>query len=159
VPSVVLEEVDRVLREKFQVPPAVLSLARQVLESQTIVPRPATLLPVPVRGPDDAWVLASAVTGGADLLVTADAGLLSAAAASPIPPEDGHDPVGGVTSRARSRSWLGPPAGLVDQTAQGGGGAVRPVCQPRPVARQQGMPTGRGDLDQVLRGEPPPVRR
>jgi putative PIN family toxin of toxin-antitoxin system len=85
VPSIVLEEVDRVLREKLQVPPAVLAVVRQVLESQTIVPRPAALLPVSVRDPDDAWVLASAVAGGADLLVTGDADLLSVAAASPIP--------------------------------------------------------------------------
>jgi len=85
VPSVVLEEVDRVLREKLQLPPPVLTLARQVLESQTIVPRPAALLPVPVRDPDDAWVLASAIAGGADLLVSGDADLLSAAPQSPIP--------------------------------------------------------------------------
>jgi uncharacterized protein len=85
VPNVVLDEVDRVLREKFQVPPPVLALARQVLESQTIVPRPAALLAVPVRDPDDAWVLASAVAGGADLLVTGDSDLLSVAPQSPIP--------------------------------------------------------------------------
>jgi putative PIN family toxin of toxin-antitoxin system len=85
VPRVVLDEVDRVLRDKFQLPPPVLALARQVLESQTIVPRPAAILPVSVRDPDDAWVLASAVAGGADLLVTGDADLLSAAPQSPIP--------------------------------------------------------------------------
>jgi putative PIN family toxin of toxin-antitoxin system len=85
VPSVVLDEVDRVLREKFQVPPPALTLARQVLESQTIVPRPAALLAVTVRDPDDAWVLASAVAGGADLLVTGDSDLLSVAPLSPIP--------------------------------------------------------------------------
>ena len=85
VPSIVLDEVDRVLRQKFQVPPPVLALARQVLESQTVVPRPAALLAVSIRDPDDAWVLTSAVAGGADLLVTGDADLLSVRAASPIP--------------------------------------------------------------------------
>jgi putative PIN family toxin of toxin-antitoxin system len=85
VPRVVLDEVDRVLREKLQLPPPVLALARQVLESQTIVPRPAALLDVTVRDPDDAWVLASAVAAGADLLVTGDADLLSVAPRSPIP--------------------------------------------------------------------------
>jgi putative PIN family toxin of toxin-antitoxin system len=85
VPAVVLEEVERVLREKFQVAPSVLALARQVLESQTVVPRPATVLPVAVRDPADAWVLASAVAGGADLLVTGDDDLLSIAAQAPLP--------------------------------------------------------------------------
>jgi len=85
VPQVVLDEVERVLREKLRVPPAVLAPARQVLESQTIVARPAALLPTPVRDPDDAWVLASAVAGGADLLVTGDADLLGVASQSPIP--------------------------------------------------------------------------
>ncbi|HEY7683203.1 MAG TPA: hypothetical protein VH879_11215 [Gemmatimonadales bacterium] len=67
------------MREKLQLPPPVLALARQVLESQTMVPPPAALLPVPVRAPDDAWVLASAVARGADLLVTGPTDLLSSA--------------------------------------------------------------------------------
>ncbi|MBL8979419.1 MAG: putative toxin-antitoxin system toxin component, PIN family [Gemmatimonadetes bacterium] len=85
VPTVVLEEVERVLRDKFRAAPPALSLARQVLASQTVVPRPATVLALPIRDPDDAWVLASAVAGGADLLVTGDADLLTAAGQSPIP--------------------------------------------------------------------------
>jgi putative PIN family toxin of toxin-antitoxin system len=85
VPTVVLEEVERVLRDKFRAAPAALSLARQVLESQTVVPRPATVLDLTIRDPDDAWVLASAVAGAADLLVTGDADLLSVAGRSPIP--------------------------------------------------------------------------
>ncbi len=85
VPTVALEEVERVLRDKFRAAPPALSLARQVLASQTVVPRPATVLALPIRDPDDAWVLASAVAGGADLLVTGDADLLTAAGQRPIP--------------------------------------------------------------------------
>lgn len=85
VPVVVLDEVERVLREKFQLPPATLSLAKQVLESQTLVPRPPTVLAVAIRDPDDAWVLASAAAGAADLLITGDTDLLSIASQSPIP--------------------------------------------------------------------------
>ncbi len=85
VPVVVLEEVERVLRDKFQLPSGILAIARQVLESQTVVPRPAKVLPLEVRDPDDAWVLASAVAGGADLLVTGDADLLSLAGQAPLP--------------------------------------------------------------------------
>ena len=85
VPVVVLQEVERVLRDKFALPPGTLVLARQVLEGQTVVPRPEALLTVTVRDPDDAWVLASAVAGGADLLVTGDDDLLVAADQAPIP--------------------------------------------------------------------------
>lgn len=85
VPVVVLAEVERVLRDKFQLPPASLSLAKQVLGGQTSVPRPPTVLTLAIRDPDDAWVLASAVAGGADLLITGDADLLSVASQSPIP--------------------------------------------------------------------------
>lgn len=85
VPVVVLTEVERVLREKFQLPEAALAVARQVLDSQTAVPRPAAILSVAIRDPDDAWVLASAVAGAAEMLITGDADLLSVAAESPIP--------------------------------------------------------------------------
>lgn len=85
VPVVVFDEVERVLRDKFQLPPAALSLAKQVLEGQTAVSRPPHLLSLVIRDPDDAWVLASAVAGAADLLITGDADLLSVAAHSPIP--------------------------------------------------------------------------
>lgn len=85
VPVVVLTEVERVLREKFQLPEAALAVAKQVLDSQTTVPRPPAILSVAIRDPDDAWVLASAVAGAAEMLITGDADLLSVAAESPIP--------------------------------------------------------------------------
>ena len=85
VPVVVLTEVERVLREKFQLPEAALAVAMQVLDSQTAVPRPAAILRVAIRDPDDAWVLASAVAGAAEMLITGDADLPSVAAESPIP--------------------------------------------------------------------------
>jgi putative PIN family toxin of toxin-antitoxin system len=85
VPTVVLLEVERVLRDKFALPPSAWALAKQVLESQTIIERPDTPLALVIRDPDDVWVLASAVAGSADLLVTGDADLLEVAAQSPIP--------------------------------------------------------------------------
>ena len=85
VPTVVLLEVERVLRDKFALPPSALALAKQVLESQTTIERPDAPLALAIRDPDDGWVLASAVAGGADLLVTGDAHLLEEAAQSPIP--------------------------------------------------------------------------
>jgi len=85
VPTVVLREVERVLRDKFSLPPSAWALAKQVLESQTIIERPETPLALAIRDPDDVWVLATAVAGSADLLVTGDADLLEGAAQSPIP--------------------------------------------------------------------------
>ena len=85
VPTVVLQEVERVLRDKFAVPPGTIAIAKQVLDSQTIVARPDVPLDVSIRDPDDTWVLASAVAGGAELLITGDADLLAVAKQSPIP--------------------------------------------------------------------------
>ena len=42
------------------------------LRQNTIVPVPKHTLAIKVRDPDDAWVLASAVAGGANVLVTGD---------------------------------------------------------------------------------------
>jgi putative PIN family toxin of toxin-antitoxin system len=71
-----LEELRRVLRDRFRAPPERLDAIESELPAETIVPRPSEPSPVPVRDPDDAWVLASAVSGGADLLVTGDQDLL-----------------------------------------------------------------------------------
>jgi predicted nucleic acid-binding protein len=55
------------------------------LRAQTIVPKPDAPSALAVRDPDDAWVLASAVAGAADMLVTGDLDLLSIATAAPLP--------------------------------------------------------------------------
>jgi hypothetical protein len=97
-----------------------------VLESQTIVPRPAAPPPGPVRDPDDAWVLASAVAGAADLLATGDTDLLNAAPQSPLP----------ILTR---RAFWGPRHGAVKARPVGYPGAeitsralrlmARPLCR------------------------------
>ena len=55
------------------------------LRDELVVPKPAQPSSLPVRDPDDRWVLASAVAVGADLLVTGDTDLLAVALESPIP--------------------------------------------------------------------------
>ncbi len=79
-----LAELRRVLRERFRVPPAVVKEAELALRQNTIVPVPKRTLALKVRDPDDAWVLASAVAGGADALVTGDKDLLSIAKHAPL---------------------------------------------------------------------------
>jgi putative PIN family toxin of toxin-antitoxin system len=71
-----LVELERVLRERMGVPAAQLAFVMQLLRDQTIVPRPTTAPDLAVRDPDDLWVLASALAGGADVLVTGDQDLL-----------------------------------------------------------------------------------
>jgi len=79
-----LAELRRVLRERFRAPPAVVKEAELALRQNTIVPVPKRTLEMKVRDPDDAWVLASAVAGGADVLVTGDKDLLSIAKHAPL---------------------------------------------------------------------------
>ena len=79
VPQVVLVEVRRVLERKIRLPAATVDAILSLLESQTVVPKPKNSGAIPVRDPDDAWVLASAIAGQADLLVTGDADLLDVA--------------------------------------------------------------------------------
>ena len=80
-----LTEFCRVLRERFNVPPAEIARVEDQLRSHTIVARPAAPSDVPLRDPDDAWVLASALASGAELLVTGDKDLLSVVERAPLP--------------------------------------------------------------------------
>ena len=80
-----LEELRRVLRERFAAPAERLDAIESELRGETVVPRPAEPASVPVRDPDDCWVLASALSGGADLLVTGDQDLLDVAPQVSIP--------------------------------------------------------------------------
>ncbi len=83
--EVKLTEFRRVLRERFKVPPAAIALVEDHLRAHTIVARLPSPFDLPLRDPDDAWVLASALAGGAELLVTADKDLLSVTERAPLP--------------------------------------------------------------------------
>lgn len=80
-----LEELRRVLRDRFRAPPERLDAIESELRAETVVARPPEPSPVPVRDPADRWVLASAISGGADLLVTGDQDLLAVASHVSIP--------------------------------------------------------------------------
>ncbi len=79
-----LVELRRVLRDRFHASPALIAAVESELREQTIIPKPVRTSPIPARDPADQWVLASAVEGGADLLVTGDKDLLTVAAEAPI---------------------------------------------------------------------------
>ena len=78
-------ELRRVLGERFGAPPERLDAIESELRAETVVPRPTKPSAVPIRDPDDRWVLASALSGAADLLVTGDQDLLAVAGRVAIP--------------------------------------------------------------------------
>jgi len=95
-----LTEFRRVLRDRFRVPPADISALERQLREHTVVAKPAAPSELRMRDPDDAWVLASAISGGADILVTGDKDLLSIARQAPLPVLDPR----GCWDRLRGRS-------------------------------------------------------
>ena len=78
VGEVVLRELRRVL-ERLGAPEQKISLAEQLLRSCTVIEVPPHPHPMPLEDTDDRWVLASAIEGNADVLVTGDAHLIGVA--------------------------------------------------------------------------------
>ena len=78
-------ELRRVLRDRFKASTTQVQGAESLLRDQLIVPKPKALLALKVRDADDAWVLASAVDGEAEMLVTGDQDLLVLATKAPLP--------------------------------------------------------------------------
>jgi predicted nucleic acid-binding protein len=72
-------------RRPFRVRPARIEEIESQLRDQIIVPKPLHSTDLSVRDPADRWVLASAVAGQADLLVTGDKDLLDIADQSSLP--------------------------------------------------------------------------
>jgi len=75
----------RILRVKMRVPARQIDEVEHLLREQTAVPVPAKPLDIVLRDPDDTWILASAVAGSADVLVTGDKDLLSLEDSAPLP--------------------------------------------------------------------------
>jgi putative PIN family toxin of toxin-antitoxin system len=85
VGEVVLGELRRVLRTKLRVPAALAADIEELLRDHELVPKPDRPLALKLRDPDDRWIIASAVAGRADVLVTGDRDLLDVADRLPIP--------------------------------------------------------------------------
>ena len=80
-----LRELHHVLIDKFHAPKSVAASVESQLRDHTVIPIPDAPSDIPVRDPDDAWVLASALASGADLLVTGDQDLLTIGPSVPFP--------------------------------------------------------------------------
>ncbi len=80
-----LTELRRALRNKLKLPDDKIAAAEIVFSGIEILPKPPKPASVPVRDSDDRWIIATAVAGRADCLVTGDNDLLSVANDSPLP--------------------------------------------------------------------------
>ncbi len=80
-----LVELNRILRDKIGATTEQISAVESQLRDHTIVPKPLSRPTIRVRDRDDEWVLASAIAGGADMLVTGDQDLLSIAGETSLP--------------------------------------------------------------------------
>ena len=80
-----VEELRRVLLERFGAPADRVKAIEAELRAETVVARASEGLPIVLRDPDDQVVLASALAAGVDLLVTGDRDLLVVASQVSIP--------------------------------------------------------------------------
>lgn len=62
-----------------------IAVVESVLASFPVIPKPARPSALVVRDPADRWVLATAIAGAADVLVTGDRDLLAVQAESSLP--------------------------------------------------------------------------
>jgi putative PIN family toxin of toxin-antitoxin system len=83
--EVVLSELHRTLSRRIKLPAATIQDILALLRDQEVVPKPGEPSELPIRDPDDRWILASAMAGRSDVLVTGDRDLLDIAAKAPLP--------------------------------------------------------------------------
>jgi len=83
--EVILEELRAVLARKLRLPKARIQAVTEVFVGFEVIPKPAEPSPIRIRDRADRWILATAVAGRADVLVTGDEDLLSVAAQAPLP--------------------------------------------------------------------------
>ena len=82
--DVVLSELGKALRRRIKLPAAAVDDIVALLREQEVVPKPPRPSDLPIRDPDDRWILASALAGRADVLVTGDRDLLDIEAKAPL---------------------------------------------------------------------------
>jgi putative PIN family toxin of toxin-antitoxin system len=83
--EVVFDELRDVLRRRIKLPADTAKEIVALLRDQEVIPRPSKPSDLPVRDPDDSWILATALAGRAEVLVTGDHDLLAVAGTAPLP--------------------------------------------------------------------------
>ncbi len=74
--EVVLTELKRTLLKRIKVPPNVVAEIEDLLRDHQVVAKPRRHLDLGLRDADDEWIVASAVVGKADALVSGDRDIL-----------------------------------------------------------------------------------
>lgn len=85
VSEFVLTELRATLRTKLKLAKRTIDEIEADLRDGVVVKTPAEHLGLGISDPDDEWVVASAVAGGAGVLVTGDAALLKLGKRAPLP--------------------------------------------------------------------------
>ena len=85
VPEVVLAELRRVLQKQFKVPRLLVQEIESLLREHQVISKPANPGPVRLRDRSDEWVIASALDGRADIIVSGDGDLLVLGDTGPVP--------------------------------------------------------------------------
>jgi len=83
--EVILSELRRVLHTKLKLPADRIQAVEVMLREFPVVPKPRRPIAIHIRDSADRWILATAVEGNADVLVTGDRDLLDVRDNSPIP--------------------------------------------------------------------------
>lgn len=84
VGEVILTELRRALATKLRLPDERIAAVESALTGVPVVSKPTAPSPLAIRDSTDRWILATAVAGGADVLVTGDRDLLDVAGDAPI---------------------------------------------------------------------------
>ena len=82
--EVVLRELRRVLRRKLKLPSRMVNSIEALLREHEVTPKPKAPADIPIRDPDDKWIVASAVAAQAEILVTGDRELLDLGQRAPL---------------------------------------------------------------------------
>ncbi len=85
VGDVVIRELRSKLRTKLKLPKRTIDEIEALLRDQVVVRTPEKHLRLNITDPDDEWIVAEAMAGDADVLVTGDAALHKLGARAPLP--------------------------------------------------------------------------
>jgi putative PIN family toxin of toxin-antitoxin system len=84
VSEFILAELERVLLEKLKMPATRARAVAAFLRDTAVVVNPSSPADWPEKDPDDRWIVATALAGEADVLVSGDRDLLDASQESPV---------------------------------------------------------------------------